>query len=429
MDVTAETGYSLGLPEAPVAQWIEYCPPKAGVVGSIPTGRANKIKGLPQAQAAICGVSGFVAAFLLQSGCKHQRSDELYPVPNVHGTEMASITKRGPYQFQAQVRRKGYPTQNKTFETKKAALDWATSVEAEMTNGTFVDRSSLERTTFGDLLERYERDETPKKRGSETELVRIRSLKKHPLAARPLSTLRKKDFADYRDERLKTCCPETVRRELVIISAVFTTARELWELPVGNPLAGVKWPAKGNHRERRLEGDEEARLLEAAGSSRTPALRLCIILAIETGMRSGEMVNLRWEHIDLEKHIIRLDMTKNGDARTVPLSERAEAAIRELSPQASGRLTTFYDARGLRKAFKLACERAGINGLRPHDLRHEAASQLAPRMETATLAKVLGWRTLQMAMRYYNPTDEELVHAVRRPATRASRDGDIAVGG
>ncbi|MEM5338722.1 site-specific integrase [Paraburkholderia azotifigens] len=342
---------------------------------------------------------------------------------------MASITKRGPYQFQAQVRRKGYPTQNKTFETRKEALDWATGVEAQMTNGTFIDRSELERTTFGDLLERYEKDETPHKRGWETELVRIRALKKHPLAARFLSTLRKTDFANYRDERLKTCCAETVRRELVIISAVFTTAKELWEIPLESPLAGVRWPTRGQHRERRLEGDEEARLLEAASQSRTPALRLCIILAIETGMRSGEMVNLRWEQIDLRKSIIRLDKTKNGDARTVPLSARAEAAIRELTQQASGRLTTFHDARGLRKAFKLACERAGISGLRPHDLRHEAASQLAPRMETATLAKVLGWKTLQMAMRYYNPTDEELVRAVRAPAAKVSGDADIAVGG
>lgn len=335
---------------------------------------------------------------------------------------MATFTSRGPYQFQAQVRRKGYPTQSKTFETMKAARKWATAVEAEMDKGTFVDRSELEQTTFGDLLERYEKNETPKKRGAETELVRIRALKRHPLAARLLSTLRKTDFASYRDERLKTCRPETVRRELVIISAVFSTAKSLWEIPVENPLDGVRWPAKGQHRERRLEGDEEARLLAAANQSRTPALRLCIILAIETGMRSGEMVKLHWEQIDLEKGIIRLEETKNGDARTVPLSERAEAAIRELPQQASGRLTTFHDTRGLRKAFKLACERAGISGLRPHDLRHEAASQLAPRMETATLAKVLGWRTLQMAMRYYNPTDEELVHAVRRPVARAARE-------
>ncbi|KGV45210.1 phage integrase family protein [Burkholderia pseudomallei MSHR4012] len=340
---------------------------------------------------------------------------------------MASITHRGPHQYQAQIRKKGYPTKTETFETLEEAQKWAADVEAEMTLGTFIDRSVLERTTFGDLLARYAKEETPKKRGSQTEVVRIRALQKHVLAARPLATLRKVDFANYRDERLKKCCAETVRRELVIISAVFRTARELWELPMGNPLDGVKWPPKGQHRERRLRGDEEARLLEAAGQSKTPALKLCIILAIETGMRSGEMVKLDWRQIDLARHVIRLSLTKNGDPRTVPLSERAEDAIRALPQQASGRLTTFHDARGLRKAFALACKRAGIVGLRPHDLRHEAASQLAPKVETATLAKVMGWRTLQMAMRYYNPTDEELVAAVRKSAVQpAAGQGRVA---
>ncbi|WP_198360373.1 hypothetical protein [Burkholderia ubonensis] len=61
---------------------------------------------------------------------------------------MASITKRGPYQYQAQVRRKDYPAQSKTFETMKAAREWATAVAAEMNGGTFVDWSELERTTF-----------------------------------------------------------------------------------------------------------------------------------------------------------------------------------------------------------------------------------------------------------------------------------------
>jgi integrase len=333
---------------------------------------------------------------------------------------MASISYRGPHQYQAQIRRKGYPTQTETFETRREAEDWAKKTEFEMTSGSFIDRSVLEKTTFGDLLERYAREETPKKRGAETELVRLRALQKHALAARPLSKLRKVDFAKYRDERLQKCCDETVRRELTIISAVFTTARELWELPTGNPLEGVKWPAKGQHRERRLEGDEESRLLEAARQSKTPALKFCIILAIETGMRSSEMVKLYWRQIDLTRHVIRLNLTKNGDPRTVPLSERAEGAIRELPQQTSGRLTTFHDARGLRKAFALACKRAGIAGLRPHDLRHEAASQLAPKVKTATLAKVMGWRTLQMAMRYYNPTDEELVAAVRTPVAQAA---------
>lgn len=97
---------------------------------------------------------------------------------------MASITKRGPYQFQVQIRRKGYLPQIETFESKREAEAWATVIESEMHRGVFVDRSEAERTTFGEVLERYAREVTPNKRGYETEMHRINALKKHPLAAR-----------------------------------------------------------------------------------------------------------------------------------------------------------------------------------------------------------------------------------------------------
>lgn len=99
---------------------------------------------------------------------------------------MASITKRGPYQFQAQIRRKGFPNQQRTFETKREAEAWATAIEAEMHRGVFVDRSEAERTTFGEALGRYSREVTAGKRGWETEMYRINALKRHPLAARYL---------------------------------------------------------------------------------------------------------------------------------------------------------------------------------------------------------------------------------------------------
>ncbi|MCS6503837.1 site-specific integrase [Burkholderia thailandensis] len=156
---------------------------------------------------------------------------------------------------------------------------------------------------------------------------------------------------------------------------------------------------------------------------RAATLSFCIVLAIETGMRAGEIVKLRWEQIDLANHTIRLNLTKNGHARSVPLSERAEAAIRALPRSIhGGRLTSFYDSRGLSAAFRRACERAGVVGLRFHDLRHEAASRLAPHMPASTLAKVMGWKTLQMAMRYYNPTDQELVTAVRKVSAPSGPD-------
>jgi hypothetical protein len=96
------------------------------------------------------------------------------------------------------------------------------------------------------------------------------------------------------------------------------------------------------------------------------------------------------------------------------MSTFAEDAIRSLyTPNSSGRIFDFYDSDGLGKAFSRARKRAGIVGLCFHDLRHEAASRWAKKVPVATLAKIFGWKTLQMAMRYYNPTAEELVAAVR----------------
>lgn len=330
---------------------------------------------------------------------------------------MASIKNRGPFQFQAQVRRKGYPTQTRTFESRRDAEDWAKKVELEMRQRTFVDRSEAERTTFGEILERYRLEVTPDKRGWRAENSRIQQLQRHPLACRMLASLRGVDFSQYRDERLKSVAPKTVHLELSLMSAVFNVVAREWSIPVDNHIPRIRKPPLPQGRERRLIGDEEDRLHTAAATGRSPSLGVCITLAIQTGMRRGEIAELTWEQIDLHHRVIRLSITKNGDRRTVPLSEAAEAAIRALPrPLHGGPLTTFHDSNGLGAAFRRACERADITGLCFHDLRHEAASRLARKMPVATLAKVMGWRTLQMAMRYYNPTDSELVAAVRAAA-------------
>lgn len=330
---------------------------------------------------------------------------------------MATINKRGPFQFQAQVRRKGYPHQTKTFESKREAEDWAAMVELEMRQRTFVDRSEAESTTFGEILERYLQEITPEKRGWRAESSRIRQFQRHPLALRVLSSLRSVDFSNYVKERKLAVGPKTICLELSVMSAVFNVAADEWSIPVTNPITSIRKPGLPQERKRRLMGDEEARLFKAAKDSRVPALAFCITLAIETGMRRGEIAELTWKQVDLHNRVIRLDMTKNGDGRTVPLTEAAEAAIRALPrPLHGGPVTTCHDSNGLGAAFRRVCHRAGITNLHFHDLRHEAASRLARKMEVATLAKVMGWRTLQMAMRYYNPTDDELVDAVRAAA-------------
>ncbi|MDR2839327.1 MAG: site-specific integrase [Azonexus sp.] len=323
---------------------------------------------------------------------------------------MASITRRGT-RWQAQIRRKGYPIQTKTFETKKEAKAWTAVVESEMNRGVFADRSEAEHTTLGKALERYANEITPHKRGAPQELRRIRQWQRHPLALRFLSSLRSVDFSQHRDARLQAgVAANTVRLELALVSNLFTVAREEWSIAVTNPLNTVRNPRLPRGRDRRLLKDEEIRLQAVAGND----LAFCMTLAIETGMRAGEIVNLTWDQIDLPVSVIRLDMTKNGDTRVVPLSDTAVEVIKA-RPRGinGGPLTRFRCSNRLSKSFRVACKQAGIVGLHFHDLRHEAASRLAPRVTVQTLAKIMGWRTLQMAMRYYNPSEQELVRAIR----------------
>ncbi|MFQ5469223.1 MAG: hypothetical protein ACE5EH_02825 [Gammaproteobacteria bacterium] len=122
---------------------------------------------------------------------------------------MASFRKRGPYQWQAQVRKKGYPLQTKTFDTRAAAETWARAIEVEMDQGTFISRAETESTTLKELLERYLREITPTKKGAATEATRVLAFMKLPLAQRIVAGIRGVDIARYRDERLKEGqCPK-----------------------------------------------------------------------------------------------------------------------------------------------------------------------------------------------------------------------------
>lgn len=330
---------------------------------------------------------------------------------------MPSFHVRGPNQIQAAVRLTGTRKQTKTFETLEEAENWAYGVEADIRRGTFVDRRAAQRVKFRQILLRYERDVLPTKRGADAERPRIRALMKHHLADKWLADLGPQDFSSYRDERLRAVGPGSVLRELGLISSVLTCAIKDWGYPIENPIPKLRRPAQPEKRSRRLTEDEEGRLLDSARASqcRAPQLADAIVLAIETGMRAGEIVGLSRASVNLNGHYVTLRQTKNGSSRIVPLTAKAEAVLRKLCHAASGeKLFSFYDTRGLSAAFRRARKRAGIEDLTFHDLRHEAASRLSARIPSPSLlAKIMGWRTLQMAMRYYDPTPKEMVEAVR----------------
>jgi integrase len=313
--------------------------------------------------------------------------------------------------WQAKIRKKGFPPVSKTFLRRADAEAWAKDQEVAMQRGLWRDTSEAEATTLGETLERYLREVTPRKKGAKREAARIKVWLERPIAKRSLASIRGSDIAAFRDaERRRGLAENSIRIEIALLSHVFEVARREWGMEgLQNPCRTIRLPGGSKRRERRLEGDEETRLLDAIGKAmpRSPGMRALLVVAIETGMRQGELLRLRWSDVDLARRVAHLDDTKSGDPRDVPLSLRAIEALRGLPRRIDGRVFGITQDRLIR-GFARACGLAEIDGLKFHDLRHEAASRLAGMLQAHELAKMFGWRTLQMALRYYHPRAEDL---------------------
>ncbi len=322
---------------------------------------------------------------------------------------MATLEKRGDY-WRAKVRRKGLPVQSRSFDTKAHAVQWAREVESEIDRGIFVDRTEAEKNTLRDVLTRYKKEVTPLKRGASAEASRLGAMLRRPIVEIKISALSSMHIAKYRDARLGEVTGDSVNKELNLISHALNIARREWGIHIAeNPVGLVDRPANGKSRDRRLVGDEHKRLLAACKDARNPFLLPIVKLAIETAMREGEIVSVEWKNVDLKKRTAFLEKTKNGESRTVPLSSAAVAIIKKLPRSISGMLFPGVTAEAVKTAFKRACERAKIVGLRFHDLRHEATSRLFEKdLNPIEVASITGHKTLQMLKRYTHLRAEDL---------------------
>lgn len=324
---------------------------------------------------------------------------------------MATIREKGPSQYHVQIRRKGFPAQSKTFPTRRDAEDWAKVVESEMIRGVFIDRTEAESTTLKMALERYQTEITASKKGKKQEAVRIRRWLEHPLAKRSLASIRGADIAKFRDDWRKSGKAEnTIRLEIALIAHVFETARKDWGMEgLANPCKSITLPKNSTPRDRRLEAGEEIRLLAELERARNPHILPMVRLAIETGMRQGELLALQWGDLDMGRQVLHLADTKNGTSRTVPLSTRALAVLQTLPRPIDGGRVFPVRQDNIRMAWDAACARAGIENLRFHDLRHEAASRLFELgLNPMEVAAITGHKTLQMLKRYTHLRAEDL---------------------
>lgn len=208
-----------------------------------------------------------------------------------------------------------------------------------MLRGVFFDRPEAERTTLGELLDRNRKEVTPTKRGAvtSTENSRVRVIKRDVIAQYKLTALSGKILAGYRDRRLQKVSGSTVNRELNMISHALNTARKEWGIESDNPIAYIRRPRENRSRDRRLNPGEEAALLKAlelgernpdgtfSEGMHNPWIRPIVQLAIETAMRRGEILSLKWEHVHLDRRSIVLPITKNGERRSVVSPNRISA--------------------------------------------------------------------------------------------------------
>ncbi len=342
---------------------------------------------------------------------------------------MASLRQRpgpaGRRVWQVRIKRKGYPEAARTFDLKTEAEAWARQIESEMDRGVFVSRTEAESTTLTEALERYRREVTPVKRGAAIERFRLDRWARHPLACRSLASIRGKDVAGYVAERSQEgAAPATIHKELNLLSHLFNTARTAWGMEsLTNPVDLVKGqrPKAPPGRDRRLVGDEQARLLAAAraydaGPHAGVGIANIITWAIETAMRRGEIAAMRWEHLDRKARVLLIPETKTGTPRRVPLSTAALAVLEEKTTRC---LTLGLIEQGLiwslrpdsiSQAFERVCGAAGIAGLTFHDLRHEATSRLFEKgLNPVQVAAITGHKTLQMLKRYTHLRAEDLV--------------------
>ena len=313
-------------------------------------------------------------------------------------------TKNG---WKAYVKKKGLRT-TKCFRTKVAAKAWATQQENELAS---VFNSSF-KGTFGDILERYCTYITLKKPKPKNDNNTILRFLKDSIASIKAVEITKKHFAEFRDKRLEQIKPSSVRRELKLFSSICTTAYEEWEWLNHHPMKTLSLPASGEPRDRRPTEEEIQQICRTLGYAegvpvilKTQLVAVFYLLAIETGMRSGELVwmNANKSCISIENRCITLLVTKNGTVRQVPLSPRALELVKvilqsDLSITDQSRDTLFRKARDYLK----------IKNLTFHDSRHEACTKLSDSLHILSLAKVTGHKDLRQLQVYYNPTVSEL---------------------
>jgi len=287
-----------------------------------------------------------------------------------------------------------------------------------------------ERINFRDFSDRYlEKYALTNKRSWKTDRSYIKSMLP-VLGDRFLDEITSEEIEEFKTFRLARDKVEksTVNRCLAIMRKLFNLAAD-WGYIQRDQIPRFKLFPEGNIlKERILSEAEEGRLLGAAALH----LRSILVVALNTGCRLGEILNLQWDQVDLKARTIRVERTKNDKIRIIPVNSALDEELARLSSSRNGSGYVFFNPEtqkpytSIKTAFKAACRRALISGLRLHDMRHTFATRLiASGVDLITVKDLLGHGSVRITEKYAHSNQDQKRKAVAVLSDRAAENSEI----
>lgn len=287
-------------------------------------------------------------------------------------------------------------------DNKKLAEKLQAKILTDIIEGRYFETAKAKRITFRAMVEKYIQ-KYEKQRDQQTTKLLL-----PVFGSLTLSEITTEIVSDYRDARLKTVKPATVYQELSLMRRMFNVARREWKWLKDNPVADLSFAiGNKNARDRWLTPEEEKKLLDCA--TNPSWLRNLLMVALHTGMRRGEILNLKWQDVDLTRKLITIHKSKNGEKRSLPMSRTLYSILSEVKLRdISGRMFPIA-VRSLRAAFGKTLDKAGIKDFHFHDLRHTFATRLVQNgVDLYKVKELLGHKSLTMTMRYAHHCPESL---------------------
>ena len=304
---------------------------------------------------------------------------------------MSYIRKHGD-KWQSLVRISGHPSLAKSFTSKTDARRWALSTELKIRRED-AGVLKIKYPYFKDIALKYINEVSTTKRSFKKERYLIMALMNESWAEYQIDKIKPAIVGKYRDKLMQTISGSSVNRSLDALSTIFTQCKKEWGYPVPNPVLSIRRPKKAEPRNRRFTDEELHKLVK--GNRTSEVMRTLIQIALETGMRAGEIANISHDH--LKGSTLYIPVAKT-EPRTIPLTQKAVTLIK------NAKLPFKLSVDAIGKQFRRLCNHYGIKGAVFHDIRHQSLSNfmLHRKLNVGETMLVAGHKDPRMLLRIYN---------------------------